>query len=113
MTALVTCRECGTDFEIDVLNLDGHWWDHCPSCTKKTAAEATPDESSAADDEQWKARDKVEHMCAEVEDDDEPVRRVPSRPYVRPASAHGRPQRPVQRGWPQLEYRDGTITSVR
>jgi hypothetical protein len=32
MTTIVECRQCGHEFEVDVLQLAGHWWDQCPRC---------------------------------------------------------------------------------
>lgn len=38
MTAIVECRRCGTEFEVDVLALAGRWWDQCPHCNEAASA---------------------------------------------------------------------------
>ena len=50
MTALVTCRQCGADFEIDVLHLAGRWWDQCPHCTTHTDAQPESPELSETEE---------------------------------------------------------------
>jgi hypothetical protein len=49
MNVLVECRLCGSEFEVDVMEISGSWWQRCPVCNAPTPAEDDDEEEDVPD----------------------------------------------------------------